>query len=119
MKTDHINDLIQERDKYLQIADIEIDNIRENIGEIENIKFDIEGNMEEVMDGIVNSGETEECRKSLEHYRQRLTLYRHQTEEQTETITQVTKYSQQQIDSMLTSFENFLKNMWYEDETQL
>ena len=28
MKTDHISDLIQERDKYTQIADIENDNLR-------------------------------------------------------------------------------------------
>jgi len=36
--------------------------------------------MEEVLEGILKSGDSSECRESLEHYRQKLTLYRHQTE---------------------------------------
>ena len=31
MKSDHLSDLLQEKDKYTQIADIENDNSRENI----------------------------------------------------------------------------------------
>ena len=41
MKADHLSDLLQEKDKYTQIADIENDNSRENIIEINNIKNDI------------------------------------------------------------------------------
>lgn len=41
MKADHLSDLMQERDKYTQIADIENDNLRENIIEVNVIKNDI------------------------------------------------------------------------------
>ena len=84
MKSDHLSDLIQERDKYTQIADIENDNLRENIIEINVIKNDIQNHMEEVLEGIEVSGDPGECRDSLDHYRQKLTLFRHQTEEQLE-----------------------------------
>lgn len=71
--------------------------------------------MEEVLEGITNSGDSEgECRESLEHYRQKLALYRHQTEEQLDSISQVTRYSQPQIEAMIASFENFLRVMWDE-----
>ena len=57
--------------------------------------------MEEVIEGIQESGDASECRESLEHYRQKLTLFRHQTEEQLESLSQITRYSQQKIDGML------------------
>lgn len=57
--------------------------------------------MQEVLEGIQQSGDTAECRESLEHYRQKLTLFRHQTEEQLESLAQVTRYSQPQIDQMV------------------
>ena len=41
MKGDHLSDLLQEKEKYTQVADIENDNSRENIIEINNIKNDI------------------------------------------------------------------------------
>ena len=104
MKTDHLNDLVQEKDKYTQIADIENDNSRENIVEVNIIKRDIQDNMEEVLSGIQNSGDSSECSSSLDHYRHKLTLYRHQTEEQLDSISQVTRYSQRQIDTMLQNF---------------
>lgn len=69
------------------------------------------------MEGIQNSGETSECKESLGHYRQKLTLYRHQIEEQIESISEVTRYSQLQIDTMLHNFENFLGGMWEEAES--
>jgi hypothetical protein len=114
MKTDHLSDLLQEKEKYTQIADIENDHLRENIIEINTIRNDIEGNMEEVLDGILSSGDSSECRESLDHYRQKLTLYRHQTEEQLDSLTQTTRYSQTQIDHMTASFEGFLREMWDE-----
>ena len=101
MKADHLSDLIQERDKYTQIADIENDNLRENIIEVNVIKNDIQNHMQEVLEGIQQSGDTAECRVSLEHYRQKLTLFRHQTEEQLESLAQVTRYSQPQIEQMV------------------
>ena len=61
MKGDHLSDLLQEKEKYTQVADIENDNSRENIIEINNIKNDIEGNMQEVLDGIQNTGDSSEC----------------------------------------------------------
>lgn len=72
--------------------------------------------MEEVLEGIQNSGDSSECKESLGHYRQKLTLYRHQAEEQLESISEVTRYSQLQIDTMLQNFENFLGGMWEEAE---
>lgn len=117
MKADHLGDLLQEKDKYTQIADIQNDNSRENIIEINTIKNDIQGNMEEVLEGIQNSGDSSECRESLGHYRHKLTLYRHQAEEQLESISEVTRYSQQQIDTMLHHFQNFLGGMWEEAES--
>jgi hypothetical protein len=56
MKTDHLYDLALERDKYTQIADIENDHLRENIIEINVIKNDIENHLEEVLEGIRESG---------------------------------------------------------------
>ncbi len=49
MKEDHLSDLMQERDKYTQIADIQNDSLRENIIEINTIKDDIEYHMEQVL----------------------------------------------------------------------
>lgn len=72
-----------------------------------------------MLEGIQNTGDASECRESLEHYRQKLTLYRHQIEEQLESISEVTTYSERQIDSMLSNFELFLRNMWEEAESPL
>ena len=52
MKNDHISDLVHEKEKYTQIADIENDNLRENIIEVNVIRNDIENHMEEVLVGI-------------------------------------------------------------------
>lgn len=104
MKADHLYDLAQERDKYTQIADIENDHLRENTIEINVIKNDIENHLEEVLEGIRESGNAEECRESLEHYRQKLTLFGHQLEEQLESLQGVTRYPQQKIDTMLQEF---------------
>jgi hypothetical protein len=41
MKADHLEDLALERDKYVQIAEIENDHLRENIIEINVIRNDI------------------------------------------------------------------------------
>jgi hypothetical protein len=41
MKQDHLEDLMTEKDKYTQIADIQNDYLRENIIEINVIKEDI------------------------------------------------------------------------------
>lgn len=79
MKQDHLNDLIEERNKYTQIADIQNDNLRESIIEINVIKNDVEDHIEEVLEGIIQSGNTEECRESLDHYRQKLAFFRHRT----------------------------------------
>ncbi len=75
--------------------------------------------MEEVIEGIQASGDTAECRESLDHYRQKLTLFRHQTEEQLESLSQTTRYSQQKIDGMLDSFEKFMNDLWHEEATEL
>lgn len=114
MKADHLQDLLQERDKYTQIADIENDNIRENILEINTIQNDIEGNMAEVLQGIRATHDESECRESLDHYRQKLYICCHQTEEQLDSLNQVTRYSQPQIDSMLANFDHFLRTLWDE-----
>ena len=112
MKADHLFDLAAERDKYTQIADIENDHLRENIIEINVIKNDIENHLEEVLEGIRQSGNATECRESLEHYRQKLALFTHQLEEQLESLQGVTRYPPAKIEAMLQDFEDFLKVLW-------
>jgi hypothetical protein len=58
MKGDHLTDLMAERDKYTQIADISNDYLRENIIEINVIKNDIENHLEEVLEGIRDTGDS-------------------------------------------------------------
>ncbi len=112
MKADHLYDLSVEREKYTQIAEIEKDHLRENIIEINGIKNDIENHLEEVLEGIRESGNEGECKESLEHYRQKLALFTHQLEEHIDSLQQVTRYPQSQIDNMLNEFENFLTVLW-------
>jgi len=61
------------------------------------IKHDIENHLEEVLEGIKETGDSAECRESLEHYRQKLTLFRHQTEEQLDSLKGVTYYSEEKL----------------------
>lgn len=44
-------------------------------------------------------------------------MFRHQTEEQLESLSQITRYSQQKIDAMLESFDNFISELWHEENT--
>ena len=55
MKEDHINDLIVEKDKYVQIADIQNDYLNENIEEIVYMREDIESNIESIVNEIEES----------------------------------------------------------------
>ena len=52
MKEDHINDLMVEKDKYMQIADIQNDYLNENIEEIVYMREDIESNIESIVNEI-------------------------------------------------------------------
>jgi hypothetical protein len=48
----------------------------------------------------------------LDHYRQKLTLFGHQLEEQLDSLQAVTRYPQSKIDGMFQDFEEFLKVLW-------
>lgn len=47
-----------------------------------------------------------------------MTVFRHQTEEQIDSIQGVTRYSQTQINAMIHSFEQFLETMWDHSQPQ-
>lgn len=78
MRNDHISDLEEESRKHSQIADIEHDYLRENMEEINNIREDIEENLETIVENVDHT----ELRDNLNEYRLKLQVFRHKIEEQ-------------------------------------
>ena len=115
MKRDHLEDLHHDRSKKTQEAYIANDHLEENIAEIQAITSDIESNLEEVLQEIAQTGQRRECQESLQHYRQKLTLWRHQAEERLEILKDVPEYSKPMMDLMMDNFEQHLQKMWDEE----
>ena len=73
MKDEHLHDLCEEKEKYIQLAHIQVDYLNENLEEILYMREDIESNIP----SIVNEIEEEAFNKCVDEYRQKLNMFTH------------------------------------------
>jgi hypothetical protein len=88
MKEEHLHDLCEEKDKYIQLAHIQVDYLNENLEEILYMRDDIESNIP----SIVNDIEEEAFNNCVDEYRQKLSMFAHSVEEKEDELKLVTTY---------------------------
>lgn len=111
MRDDHINDLIEQNRRHSQIADIEHDYLRENVDQINNIRKDIQENLETIVEKL----QEEDLRNNLNYYKQKMQVYQHKVEEQGEFFDKIISFSNQEYQSKLVRVQDFLMEVWNSD----
>ena len=112
MKEDHLGDLIDESQRHSQIADIENDYLRENVDEMENIRRDIEDNLETIMEKLSE----EELHSNLNEYKQKIQVYRHKVEEQADIFEELINYNEEELTHKHTLIQDYLMDVWAEND---
>jgi hypothetical protein len=112
MRDDHLSDLFEQSRKHSQVADIEHDYLRENVEELANIRTDIEDNLEVIVERL---GEAD-LRSNLNYYRQKLQVYRHRVEEQSDFFQEVISFAPEQYRCKLQRAQHFLMDVWKHDQ---
>ena len=65
--------------------------MRENVDEMDIIRKDIENNLEVIMEKL----EEEELYENLNEYRQKIQVFRHKVEEQTDVFDEIINYTEE------------------------
>lgn len=114
MRDDHLSDLEEESRKHSQIADIEHDYLRENLEEINNIRNDIEENLETIVEKL----DEQDLINNLNYYRQKIQVYRHKVEEQSDFFEKVISFPPEEYQSKLARVQDFMMDVWQTDSDE-
>ena len=100
MKEEHLQDLEEEKEKYLQIADIQLDYLKENVQEITYMREDIETNIPSIVTDI----EQDSFRQCIYEYRHKMTMLKHSIEEKEDNFKDLTDYTVDQLTKKVQGF---------------
>ena len=115
MRDDHLSDLQEESRKHSQIADIEHDYLRENVDEIENIRNDIEENLETIVEKL----DEQDLRNNLNYYKQKMEVFRQKVEEQVDFFEKLISFTPDQYSQKLGRVQDFMMEVWNSEPSPL